>query len=103
MLLARLFSYADAQRARLGVNYEQIPVNAPVVPVHTYSQDGVMRIQNHIDPVYAPNSKGGPRADSEHYKPASSVVRIDDHGPDRHGESGTKRSIWWRDHSDCTG
>ncbi|WP_433192849.1 catalase [Nocardia sp. CA-107356] len=71
MLLARLFSYADAHRARLGVNYEQIPVNAPVVPVHTYSKDGVMRIQNHIDPVYAPNSKGGPRADSAHYEPAS--------------------------------
>jgi len=34
MLLARLFSYADAHRARLGVNYEQIPVNAPVVPVN---------------------------------------------------------------------
>ena len=71
MLLARLFSYADAHRARLGVNYEQIPVNAPVVPVHSYSKDGVMRIQNRIDPVYAPNSKDGPRADSEHYKPAS--------------------------------
>ena len=28
VLLARLFSYADAHRARLGVNYEQIPVNA---------------------------------------------------------------------------
>ena len=29
MLLARVFSYADAHRARLGVNYKQIPVNAP--------------------------------------------------------------------------
>ena len=29
MLLARGFSYADAHRARLGVNYKQIPVNAP--------------------------------------------------------------------------
>ena len=29
MLLARLFSYADAHRHRLGVNYQQIPVNAP--------------------------------------------------------------------------
>ena len=31
MLLARGFSYADAHRARLGVNYKQIPVNAPKV------------------------------------------------------------------------
>jgi catalase len=30
MLLARLFSYADAHRARMGVNYKQIPVNRPV-------------------------------------------------------------------------
>ena len=71
MLLGRLFSYADAHRARLGVNYQQIPVNAPVAPVRTYSKDGVMRVVNRTDPVYWPNSKGGPRADSEHYKPAS--------------------------------
>ncbi len=41
MLLARGFSYADAHRARLGVNYKQIPVNTPVAPVHAYSKDGV--------------------------------------------------------------
>lgn len=69
MLLARGFSYADAHRARLGVNYKQIPVNAPVVPVHSYSKDGVMRVSNVSDPVYAPNSKGGPKADSETYRP----------------------------------
>lgn len=63
MLLARGFSYADAHRARLGVNYKQIPVNAPLSPVHSYSKDGVMRIHNASDPVYAPNSYGGPQAD----------------------------------------
>jgi catalase len=63
MLLGRGFSYADAHRARLGVNYRQIPVNAPVSPVHAYSKDGAMRITNVSDPVYAPNSKGGPVAD----------------------------------------
>jgi len=67
MLLARLFSYADAHRARLGVNYKQIPVNRPKVPVHSYSKDGVMRIDNVTDPVYAPNSKGGPQADGRRY------------------------------------
>ena len=63
MLLARGFSYADAHRARLGVNYKQIPVNAPQCPVHSYSKDGAMRIVPVTDPVYAPNSKGGPAAD----------------------------------------
>jgi catalase len=67
MLLARLFSYADAHRYRLGVNYQQIPVNAAVVPVRSYSKDGAMRIQKVKDPVYAPNSKGGPAADVERY------------------------------------
>ena len=63
MLLARGFSYADAHRARLGVNYKQIPVNTPHAPVHSYSKDGVGRMVNVTDPVYAPNSYGGPKAD----------------------------------------
>jgi catalase len=63
MLLARGFSYSDAHRARLGVNYKQIPVNAPTAPVHSYSKDGVGRTVNVTDPVYAPNSYGGPAAD----------------------------------------
>jgi len=63
MLLARGFSYSDAHRARLGVNYKQIPVNRPQSPVHSYSKDGAMRIENVADPVYAPNSYGGPKAD----------------------------------------
>ncbi len=67
MLLARLFAYADAHRARLGVNYKQIPVNAPQCPVHSYSKDGAMRVENVADPVYAPNSKGGPAADPERF------------------------------------
>ena len=67
MLLARLFSYADAHRARMGVNYQQIPVNTPQVPVHSYSKDGAMRVQKVSDPVYAPNSYGGPKADSARY------------------------------------
>lgn len=65
MLLARVLSYSDAHRARLGVNYKQIPVNRPVCDVHSYSKDGAMRIDKVTDPVYAPNSKGGPHADAE--------------------------------------
>ena len=67
MLMARVFSYADAHRARLGVNYKQIPVNEPKCPVHSYSKEGAMRIKNATDPVYAPNSKGGPAADPDKY------------------------------------
>ena len=63
MLLARGFSYSDAHRARLGVNYKQIPVNEPKSEVNAYSKDGAMRIKLATDPVYAPNSVGGPVAD----------------------------------------
>ena len=38
MLLARLFAYADAHRARIGVNFQQLPVNAPHSPVNSYSK-----------------------------------------------------------------
>jgi catalase len=65
MLLARGFSYSDAHRARLGVNYRQIPVNTPKAPVNSYSKDGAMRIIPVSDPVYAPNSYGGPVADPD--------------------------------------
>jgi catalase len=63
MLLARGFSYADAHRARIGVNYRQIPVNAPKSEVNSYSTAGAMRVTPALDPVYAPNSYGGPQAD----------------------------------------
>jgi catalase len=68
MLLARGFSYADAHRARLGVNYQQIPVNRPHAPVHSYSKDGAMRYDNVTDPVYHPSSvEGSPTADTNTY------------------------------------
>ncbi|MGY3230348.1 catalase [Luteibacter sp. HA06] len=60
MLQGRLFSYGDAQRYRLGVNYPQIPVNAPRCPVHSYHRDGAMRVDGNGggSTHYAPNSKG---------------------------------------------
>lgn len=54
--------FYDHRRGRLGVNYKQIPVNAPTAPVHSYSKDGVGRIVNAGDPVYAPSSYGGSTA-----------------------------------------
>jgi catalase len=66
MLLGRLFSYPDTHRHRIGVNYLQLPVNQPQVEVHSYNKDGAMRYRhNGNQPVYAPNSYGGPQADPE--------------------------------------
>jgi catalase len=67
MLLGRTFSYADAHRARIGANYTQLPVNAPLSPVNAYSTAGPMRYLKASDPVYWPNSKGGPQADTARY------------------------------------
>ncbi|RXZ41169.1 catalase [Agromyces binzhouensis] len=67
MLIARVFSYPDAQRYRVGTNYNQLPVNAPhAASVHNYSQDGAARYHFNAPtaPVYAPNSVGGPTADA---------------------------------------
>jgi catalase len=63
MLLARLFSYHDTHLHRIGPNAQHLPVNRPKhAPVHTYNRDGAMRADNPGDPVYAPNSYGGPVA-----------------------------------------
>ena len=64
MLLGRWFSYPDAHRHRIGSNYKELPVNAPhATTVRSYTKDGNMRYHNRRDPVYVPNSKGGPHAD----------------------------------------
>ncbi len=67
MLLGRLFSYPDAHRYRIGTNYLQLPVNQPRSPVNSYNKDGAMRYSNPADPVYAPNSVGGPAADTARF------------------------------------
>ncbi|MBQ8269811.1 MAG: catalase [Bacteroidaceae bacterium] len=58
MLQGRLFSYGDAQRYRLGVNHDQIPVNRPRCPMHSFHRDGLMRVDdnNGATKGYSPNS-----------------------------------------------
>ncbi|MCF7942739.1 MAG: catalase [Spirochaetia bacterium] len=58
MLHGRLFSYADAQRYRLGVNHHLIPVNAPKNGAHSYHRDGQMRVDGNYGATlgYEPNS-----------------------------------------------
>ena len=62
MLQARIFSYADAHRYRVGTHYEMLPVNRPSVEVQTYHLDGPMRFDRPAgtDHYYEPNSFNGP-------------------------------------------
>jgi catalase len=70
MLMGRIFSYHDTHLHRIGANYEQLPINAPKSPVHSYSKDGPMTYGHAGDqPVYAPNSYGGPKADQDKATP----------------------------------
>ena len=71
MLQFRIFSYADAHRHRLGVNYEALPVNKPRCPVHNYNRDGAMRFDGNDGGSvnYEPNSFGGPKEDHRFKEP----------------------------------
>ncbi|KAF7960851.1 hypothetical protein EAE96_000523 [Botrytis aclada] len=51
VLQARLFSYPDAARYRLGTNYQQLQSNAPHCPVYTpYQRDGLSSINGNYGP-----------------------------------------------------
>ena len=71
-LQGRLFVYGDAQRYRLGVNHNQIPVNqAKNAEVHDYHRDGAMRVDGNYGkaPAYTPNSYGAWTAQPEVSEP----------------------------------
>ena len=78
MLQARVFSYADAHRYRLGTHYEALPVNRPKSEVKHYHKDGSMRFFDNFhtnpDAYYEPNSMNGPQQDPSVAEPP---LRID--------------------------
>lgn len=62
ILQARLFSYPDTQRHRLGANYLQLPINCPYrTKVRNHQRDGPATIDNQGNALnYEPNSFKGP-------------------------------------------
>lgn len=63
MLQGRLFAYPDAQRYRLGGNFQQIPVNRPINRVAHYQNDGHGSEPGFGYDNYEPNGFGGPVQD----------------------------------------
>ncbi len=61
LLQGRLFSYIDTQLSRLGThNFQELPINRPLSPVHNNQRDGHMRQTINKGRVsYEPNSLGG--------------------------------------------
>lgn len=91
MLQARLFSYGDAQRYRLGVNHGTIPVNAPKCPFHSYHRDGAMRTDGNLGATlsFYPNSQGV-WEDSRHL--AEPAMEMD--GPADHWDHRVDEDHW---------
>jgi catalase len=67
MLQARILSYPDAHRHRMGVRYDLLPVKKPRCPVHTYPRDGHIRFDDNggRERNYEPNSFDGAVEDSQ--------------------------------------
>ena len=61
LLAGRIHSYVDTQLSRLGgPNFHEIPINAPLAPVHNHQRDGLHRQAVHRGRIsYEPNSLGG--------------------------------------------
>ncbi|NMG05622.1 catalase [Brasilonema sp. UFV-L1] len=84
MLQARIFSYPDAQRYRLGANYAALPVNCPhAAKANNYQRDGFMRFDNNggAAPNYEPNSFGGLKEAPEYKEPPFEVSGTVDRTP----------------------
>ena len=79
MLQARLMSYADAHRYRVGNNYQQLPVNKPRCPVMNYQRDGQMATAADYGakPNYWPNSvQGAPQPNPAFADPAWALGQV---------------------------
>jgi len=94
MLQFRIFSYADAHRYRLGVNYEHLPVNRPRCPVATYHRDGAMRFDDNGGGAvnYEPNSYGGPTEDARFLEPSLKISGDADRHDHREGNDDTTQA-----------
>ena len=82
MLQGRLFSYGDAQRYRLGVNHQQIPVNKSRCPfLNMFHRDGQMRVDGNYGSTigYEPNSFGEWQEQAEFKEPALEIDGAADH------------------------
>ncbi|MDD3548167.1 MAG: catalase [Candidatus Cloacimonetes bacterium] len=81
LLQARLFSYGDAQRYRLGINHHQIPVNRPKNDTHSYHRDGQMRVDGNYGATlgYEPNSDGEWKDQPEYKMPPQKLYGDVDH------------------------
>jgi catalase len=99
MLQARIFSYADAHRYRLGTHYEALPVNASHCPVNHYHKDGAMRFFANLpnaNAYYEPNSFQGPAQSPDYREPPLHISGDADRYDHRAGNDdfSQPRALW---------
>ncbi len=107
MLQARMFAYPDAQRYRIGTNYQALPVNRPSNGVINYQRDGSLRFDGNLaeQDNYEPNGFGGPVQDPSAKEPplriSGDADRYDAHeGNDDYSQAGALYSILSEDEKD---
>ncbi len=102
MLQGRILSYPDAHRHRLGVNYEQIPVNKCPYMVNNYERDGLMRVDGNggSEPNYFPNSFDNIKPDEAYKNPSIQLDSLTADWYDRNAEGEndhyTQPGMFWR-------
>lgn len=103
MLQGRILAYPDAHRYRLGVNFEQLPVNRCPFAVNNYQRDGHMAANgNHGSaPNYFPNSFDNIKPDEAYKEPSVQLDGLVGDFYDRNapGEDDhyTQPGIFWRE------
>jgi len=107
MLQARLFAYPDAQRYRIGANYQTLPVNRPHNGVNNYQRDGALRFDGNsgVQDNFEPNDFGGPVQDPSAKEPPLKISgdsdRYDAHkGNDDYSQAGALYNIISEDQKD---
>ncbi|MEO5821379.1 MAG: catalase, partial [Vicinamibacteraceae bacterium] len=109
LLAGRIHSYVDTQISRLGgANFHEIPINAPVAPVHNNQRDGMHRQAINRGRVsYEPNSLGGGcpfQAGKTGFVSFPEPRQADDHKvrgkADRFADHYTQARLFWNSQTD---
>lgn len=74
MLQARTFAYADTHRYRLGVNYLQLPVNAPKCPHTNMHRDGAMTMIHRDEEIDYFPSRFDPLREAERHPIPTAII-----------------------------
>ncbi|GLB46134.1 catalase [Philodulcilactobacillus myokoensis] len=98
LLQGRLFAYKDAERYRLGANYESLPINRPLHKPKNYERDGFMAQGQDSSVNYEPNGENGPKEDPhakiKPYDVSGKADSYDTYAPDYYSAAGALYRVY---------